>query len=101
MDRATALEIMKTPEFQQMVRARRRLVIPLTLLILLAYFGFILTVAFVPKVLGQTFDGGIISFGIMIGFGLLVLSFAIVGFYIHVNNGKINTLQAHVRARAN
>ena len=101
MSRLTVSQIAQLPEFQELLRQRRRIVIPLALLILVTYFGFILLIAFDPSSLGGTIGDGIVSLGIYAGLGLLLLSFVIVGVYIKLAGGPIKTLLMQIQQKAN
>ncbi|MFP3499574.1 DUF485 domain-containing protein, partial [Pseudomonas sp. SIMBA_059] len=51
--------IAKHPDFQHLVRRKRRLNGSLTLAMLVIYYGFVLLVAFSPSTLGQSLSGGV------------------------------------------
>lgn len=99
MDRETALKIQSSPEFQELIKERKRITLPLLALILLGYFGFILMVAFDPTALGHKLSDGVSSIGIYLGLGLLVLSFAIVGIALKLLGGKVLQLENIIRAK--
>lgn len=75
------------PLFKELEIRRGRHSWLLTGLVLVAYFAFILTVAFAPHWLAIPIrEGSSISWGIPIGLLLIVLSFVLTGVYIHRSN---------------
>lgn len=84
--------ITKLPEFDELIRKRRALTIPLTLIMLIAYFGFILAIAFAPDALSQKIDAGVTTLGIALGLGLIFLTFIVTGLFVHQSNHKLEVL---------
>ncbi|RLK39530.1 DUF485 domain-containing protein [Cupriavidus plantarum] len=75
------------PAFERLHRARRRFSWTLTATMLAVYFGFILTLAFRPAWLATPVAAGYpTTIGIPIGFGMFVLTFALVALYVHRTN---------------
>lgn len=97
MDKADVKIIMESAEFKALLKARRQLALPVVALIISAYFGFILLVAFKPAVLGHIVGNGQVSIGIYAGLGLLLLSFFLTAFYLRRSDGKIATLQKDIQ----
>ncbi|MDH0301644.1 MULTISPECIES: DUF485 domain-containing protein [unclassified Pseudomonas] len=85
------------PAFVQLIRRKRRLNGTLTLAMLVAYYGFVLLVAFAPGVLGQSLSGGVTSVGMLVGVLMVLLSFALTGIYMHRANRVIDPLNEVVR----
>lgn len=87
------------PEYQALIEKRKRLVWPLLLLTLVSYIGFILAIAFAPAALGTPVqEGGVISVGILLGLGLIVLNFVITWLYVRGANRHIQPLIAKIQA---
>ncbi|WP_427309705.1 DUF485 domain-containing protein [Cupriavidus sp. H39] len=88
-------------DFWQLHRARRRFAWSLTAIMLVAYFGFILTLAFRPDLLArQIVAGEPMSAGIPIGFGMFAFTFAMVAVYVYRTNTVYDRMIADVRAGA-
>ncbi len=88
-------------DFEQLHRARRRFSWSLTAIMLAAYFGFILTLAFRPDLLAlQLVAGQPMSVGIPIGFGMFAFTFAMVAVYVYRTNTVYDRMIADVRAGA-
>jgi uncharacterized membrane protein (DUF485 family) len=84
--------------FHELVRKRRTFAWTLTILMLVIYFGFILTLAFSPHLLGQPIvEGQPTTWGIPIGFGMFAVTFALVAIYVYVANSVHDSLVADIR----
>jgi uncharacterized membrane protein (DUF485 family) len=71
------------PRYRELVRARGRFGWLLSGIMLAAYFGFVLLIAFDKAFLAQPIvAGGVTSLGILIGFALIVLAILLVGLYV-------------------
>ena len=60
-------KIRQLPEYIALIRARKKIVWPLSMAIIVAYFALILTIAFAPASLATTINGGVTSTGILLG----------------------------------
>ncbi len=79
--------IQDDPLFADLERQRGAYGWLLTVVVLLAYFSFILTVAFAPESLARPIrEGSSISWGIPVGLLIIVLSFLLTGLYVHRAN---------------
>lgn len=89
------------PEYQELLKRRRALIVPMSILTLVIYYAFILALAFFPEALSIRIGDGVTSIGILIGLGVIFATFAITGFYVYRNNrdieGLIHTLQSKVK----
>ena len=72
---------------------------------LLVYYSFIMVIAFYPDWLGIAIvQGGVLTWGLAVGIGIIFFTFVITGFYIHKANNLydglmqkiINASQEHV-----
>ena len=73
------------PRYRALVRRRRRFAWTLTAIMLTAYFGFILLVAFDKALLGRPI-GGVTTLGIPLAIGVILLGFALTALYVrHAN----------------
>ncbi|MGY6126000.1 DUF485 domain-containing protein [Paraburkholderia strydomiana] len=74
--------------FALLVKKRRAFSWRLTALMLVAYFAFILSLAFNAKWLGMPVtQREPMTWGVPVGFGMLVFTFALVAFYVWRANG--------------
>lgn len=79
--------ILDNQEFRKLVSQRRTFSWSLTAIMLTVYFGFILALAFIPKVMGTPITEGYpMTWGIPMGFGMLAFTILIVGIYVWRTN---------------
>ncbi|REG49041.1 uncharacterized membrane protein (DUF485 family) [Paraburkholderia sp. BL6669N2] len=75
--------ILDDVRFQTLVRRRRGFSWSLTVLMLILYFTFILTLAFAPDLLGRRISADQpCTWGIPVGFGMFAITFALVAVYV-------------------
>ncbi|GAB7545105.1 DUF485 domain-containing protein [Cupriavidus sp. 8B] len=80
-------DVVHDEKFRRLVRERRRLSWSLTSAMLIAYFGFVSTVAFKPDWLGTPIGSGrSTTWGIPVCYGILALAFLLVGVYVRRAN---------------
>ena len=91
MENKTLSCMLKNNEnYRRIVRRRSALGWLLTALVLAAYYGYILLIAFHKEVLAQKIGQTSISVGIPAGLGLIVFTVAITAFYVFVSNTKFD-----------
>lgn len=74
------------PGYRALVRTRRRLAWTLSAVMLAAYFGYILLIAFNPRWLATPIRGAVTTIGIPIGLGLILLGIALTATYVRRAN---------------
>ena len=85
-------KIQSHPKYLELRTKRNRLGIFLTVLMLLAYYGYIALIAFDKKFLAQPIGAGVTSLGIPIGMGVIIFTIVITGIYVRRANGEFDTL---------
>lgn len=98
MDDVQVERILHNPKFQQLVAQQRRLSWSLTGLMLFIYIGFIVLVAYKPEFLHHSFNGGIITWGIPLGLGVIATSFMLCGIYAYICNNSFDQLNREAMA---
>lgn len=89
--------IQNNPKFQELVEKRRHFSWLLSAIILLAYYSFILTIAFFPTFLGRPVsDGMVTTLGIPIGMVIIFLAFILTGIYVRRANKEFDELTKQV-----
>ena len=78
------------PRYQRLVRRRGRLSWLLTALMLAAYLGFILLVAFAKPLLARPIAGGATTLGIPLGLGVIAVAIVLTGFYVRRANAEFD-----------
>jgi uncharacterized membrane protein (DUF485 family) len=96
MSAAAYDHIRRNPKFQQLVAARNRLAIQLSIVMLTIYFGFILIIAFAPGVLGASLAGGVTTVGIPVGILVIVAAFVLTGVYVSKANSDFDRLTGEI-----
>jgi uncharacterized membrane protein (DUF485 family) len=64
----------RSPEFQELVRKKRRFVVPATIFFLVWYFGFIVLAGYAPGFMGNEF----LTDGLTVGYALALTQFVMV-----------------------
>jgi uncharacterized membrane protein (DUF485 family) len=64
----------------------------LTLAMMIAYYGFILLVAFNKSFLSQKLGAGVMTMGIPLGFGVIVFTIVLTAYYVNRANREFDTL---------
>lgn len=80
-------EILDSEKFRNLVTKRLKVSLSLTALMLLVYFGFILTIAFYKELLAIKI-GEHITLGLPIGIGIIVFAWLLTGIYTRWANNK-------------
>ncbi|EEP61057.1 DUF485 domain-containing protein [Sulfurihydrogenibium yellowstonense] len=99
MNKALIEKIKNDPDFQKLVKERTRIMIILTLVELVVYFGFILLVAFNKEFLAQKLGDSVITIGIPIGIGVIVISFLLTGIYVYIANKDFDELTEKIKQK--
>ena len=84
------------PKYQELKAKRTRSGWWLTLAMMVAYYGFILLVAFGKEFLSQRLGSGVMTIGIPIGFGVIVFTIVITAIYVKRANREFDDLTADV-----
>ncbi len=93
--------IKNDPDFHHLVKVRRSFAWTLTIVMLVIYFGFVLTIAFDPKLLGTPLsEGSVTTIGIPVGVAVILIAFVLTGIYTRRANGEFDELTAKIKAKA-
>ncbi|MEB3766904.1 DUF485 domain-containing protein [Acinetobacter sp. MD2] len=92
MDDVQVDRILHNPKFKLMVSKQRTLSWTLTLIMLVVYVGFMLLVGYNKAFLMSSFSGGVTTWGIPLGLGIIVLSFVLCGVYSYIANNSFDQL---------
>ena len=87
IDEVVQNPISESREFRALVKQRRIFSWSMTALMLVVYFGFILSLAFMPARLGTPItEGQPMTWGVPIGFGMLAFTILLVAVYVWRTN---------------
>lgn len=90
-------KIKALPEYHTLVRERRLLASMLTGIMMLAYFGFILLIAFAPEFFSNVVWGSVITIGFPLGVGIILLAFVLTGIYVRKANQRFDVLTKTIK----
>jgi len=92
MENDMATKIAANPKYQQLVRTRSSFGWILTAIMMVVYYGYIAIIAFDKELFSQRLGEGVTSIGIPIGFGVIVFTILITGFYVRRANSEFDLL---------
>ena len=93
--------IKNDPDFIQLVTVRTKFAWTLTIVMLVIYFGFVLTIAFDPSILGTPLSAGsVTTVGIPVGVAVILSAFLLTGIYVRRANGEFDELTRRIKAKA-
>lgn len=88
--------IRANPKFEQFVSTRNTYSIIMAILGALAYYGFILLVAYDKEFLAQKIGAGVTSVGIPLGVGVIVFTIIITWIYVRRANTEFDQINAEI-----
>ena len=100
MDTPLADRIAADPNYQLLKSTRSRFGWTLTLAMMIVYYGFILLIAFRKDLLAVPIGDGVMTWGIPIGFGVIVFTIVITAIYVRRANGEFDELSEKVKREA-
>jgi len=98
MENTLAARIAANPDYQRLKATRSKFGWLLTLAMLVVYYGFILLIAFEKDVLAARIGSGVMTWGIPIGFGVIVFTILITAIYVRRANGEFDALSEKIKA---
>ncbi|MET0355862.1 MAG: DUF485 domain-containing protein [Cellvibrio sp.] len=93
-------QIRALPEYIALTRARKKIVWPLSIAVIAAYFALILAIAFYPASLGTPIGDGVTSVGVALGLGIIIFCMLITGIYVTYANRVIEPLTRAIVQKA-
>ena len=89
--------IRANPKFHELKSKRNVFGWTLTVIMLLAYYGYIAIIAFDKALLAQKLsENGVMTVGIPVGVGLIVFTVAITGLYVRRANSEFDALTEQI-----
>lgn len=92
--------IIADPNYQALRHRRLSFGWTLTIAMLVVYYGFILLIAFDKGVLAARMGSGVMTWGIPIGFGVILFTILVTGIYVRRANGEFDELSEKVKREA-
>lgn len=100
METPLAERIAADPNYQALRYSRSSFGWTLTIAMLIVYYGFILLIAFSKGLLAHRIGDNVMTWGIPIGFGVIVFTILITGLYVRRANTEFDELSERVRREA-
>jgi len=97
MDASLAARIAADPNYQALKAKRSSFGWILTLAMLVVYYGFIILIAFRKDVLSARIGDGVMTWGIPIGFGVIIFTILITAIYVRRANGEFDDLSEKIK----
>src|SRR6218665_4020746 len=91
-DAARYDEVLADPRYQRLVRRRGRFTWALSIVMLVAYFGYVALFAFDKSILARRLGGGVTSLGIPVGIGIILFAILLTGLYVRRANREYDPL---------
>ena len=94
-------QIRANPKFHELERRRARLAWRLSAIVLAAYYGLMIVVAFWPSTLHAPLaPGQVVTVGVPIGVAVIVLSWVLTGLYVYRANTVFDDLNDQIISEA-
>ena len=97
MDASLAARIAADPNYQALKAKRSSFGWMLTVAMLIVYYGFIILIAFRKDVLSARMGDGVMTWGIPIGFGVIIFTILITAVYVRRANGEFDELSEKIK----
>ena len=90
-------QVKNNPKYQKLVSERSKFAWTLSIIMLVVYYAFIMTIAFNPAALGAKIGSGVMTVGIPVGIAIIFIAFILAGIYVRRANGEFDQLTKEVR----
>ena len=91
------MDITKQTVYRKLIRRSLYIKLPLLIVTISAYMGFILLIAYKPQVLSQSLGTSVISLGLVLGLGLIFIILFVTALYAVLTNKLIEPLINQLR----
>ena len=85
-------KIQNHPKYKELRAKRNPLVVTLTIIMLIVYYGYVGLIAFDKELLAMPIGSGVTSMGIPLGMGVIIFTIAITVYYVQVANNKFDAM---------
>lgn len=92
--------VMRDPRYQELKSKRSSFGWTLTVLMMIAYYGFILLVAYDKPLLASKMGAGVTTLGMPLGVGVLVFTIVITAIYVRRANSEFDDLTKQITKEA-
>ncbi len=88
--------VSKNPKFLEFVAMRSRYGIIMSIISAAAYYGFILLVAFDKQLLATRIGSGVMTLGVPLGVGVIVLTIVLTWIYVRRANTEFDSINESI-----
>lgn len=99
MEQNLAERIAANPTYQALKAKRSRFGWLLTAAMMVVYYGYILLIAFDKELLAARIGDGVMTWGIPMGFGVIIFTIVITGIYVRRANSEFDELSDQIKRR--
>ena len=96
MQQELVTKIVANPKYQRLISTRSRFGWLLTAIMLVVYYGYIGIIAFDKELFSQRLGDGVTTVGIPVGFGVIIFTILITGFYVRRANTEFDALTEEI-----
>ena len=96
MQQELVTKIVANPKYQRLISTRSRFGWLLTAIMLVVYYGYIGIIAFDKELFSQRLGDGVMTVGIPVGFGVIIFTILITGFYVRRANTEFDALTEEI-----
>ncbi|MDD5296449.1 MAG: DUF485 domain-containing protein [Rhodocyclaceae bacterium] len=89
-------KITDSPTYHKLVTTRSTYAWIMTILVMVAYYGFILLVAFDKELLASKIGAGVTSLGVPLGLGVIVFTILVTNIYVRRANSEFDDMTAQI-----
>lgn len=100
MEQNLAERIAADPNYQLLRSTRSRFGWTLTIAMLVVYYGYVLLIAFDKSLLSTRIGSGAMTWGIPLGFGVIIFTVVVTGIYVRRANREFDELSDRVKREA-
>ncbi len=97
MDVSLVERIAADRNYQELKAKRSKFGWILTILMMIVYYGFIVLIAFDKALLAAPIGSGVMTWGMPIGFGVILFTIIITGVYVQRANGEFDALSDKIK----
>lgn len=96
MDDDLVRRIANHPKYEELRRTRMNYGLWMTLAVFIAYYGFILLVAFDPHLLGTRIGAGVMTLGVPLGAGVILVTIVLTAMYVRRANSEFDAINEEI-----
>lgn len=102
MNEDIVARIEANPKYHHLVKTRNSFSIVMSILMIVAYYGYILLIAFNKEWLATKLGAGMVtSIGIPLGVGVIVFTIIVTNIYVRRANSEFDDMSAEIVREAN